>query len=168
VAGLALSRSRHGRFSRKLVDWFAGPTIPGEVVLSAILTAVRRRRPRRTLIIQIKGRSKTTTVTVLPPVSPPCAEHGPKGQLLVRRGRGAFFGGVKKWRIKKQIYRNRELARNDVTDYIDAFHNQMLRHSRLEVSVPSSANPERARTTCPLKHGNSSTLFYEPRRSVVD
>ena len=30
----------------------------------------------------------------------------------------SFFGSLKKERIKKQIYKNRELALNDVADYI--------------------------------------------------
>jgi len=33
-------------FSRKIVGWAAGPTIHCELVLDAVLMAVRRRRPR--------------------------------------------------------------------------------------------------------------------------
>jgi putative transposase len=32
---------------------------------------------------------------------------------------------------KKQIYKNRALALNDVADYIDRFYNQTRRHSHL-------------------------------------
>jgi len=35
-------------FSRKIVGWHAGPTIRRELVLDAVLMAVRRRRPRGT------------------------------------------------------------------------------------------------------------------------
>ena len=35
----------------------------------------------------------------------------------------SFFGSLKKERIKKQIYKNRELAIADVAHYIDAFYN---------------------------------------------
>jgi putative transposase len=38
---------------------------------------------------------------------------------------------LKKERIKKQIYKNRELALNDVADYIDSFYNRIRRHSHL-------------------------------------
>ena len=34
-------------------------------------------------------------------------------------------------RIKKHIYKNRELASNDVADYIDRFYNRTRRHSHL-------------------------------------
>ena len=37
-------------FSRKIVGWSAGPTIHREIVLNAVLMAVRDRRPRGTLI----------------------------------------------------------------------------------------------------------------------
>jgi putative transposase len=34
--------------------------------------------------------------------------------------------------IKKQIYKNRELALNDIADYIDRFHNRTRRHRHLD------------------------------------
>ena len=42
----------------------------------------------------------------------------------------AFFASLKKERIKKLIYRNRELATADITDYI-AFYHRTRRHSHL-------------------------------------
>jgi putative transposase len=42
-------------FSRKIVGWAAGPTIQRELVLDAVLLAVRRRRPRGTMIHSDQG-----------------------------------------------------------------------------------------------------------------
>jgi putative transposase len=42
-------------FSRKIVGWSTGPTIHRELVLDAVLMAVRRRRPRGTLIHSDQG-----------------------------------------------------------------------------------------------------------------
>jgi putative transposase len=42
-------------FSRLIVGWAAGPTIHRELVLNAVLMAVRRRRPRGTLIQPDQG-----------------------------------------------------------------------------------------------------------------
>jgi putative transposase len=42
-------------FSRKIVGWSARPTIHRELVLDAVLMAVRRRRPRGTLIHSDQG-----------------------------------------------------------------------------------------------------------------
>jgi putative transposase len=44
-------------WSRKIVDWAAGATIHRELVLNATLMAVRRRRPRGTLIHSDQGTS---------------------------------------------------------------------------------------------------------------
>ena len=43
----------------------------------------------------------------------------------------SFFSSLKKERIKKQIYKNRERAIADVADYIDTFYNRTRRHSHL-------------------------------------
>jgi len=43
----------------------------------------------------------------------------------------SFFSSLKKERIKKHIYKNRELAIADVADYIEAFYNRARRHSHL-------------------------------------
>jgi putative transposase len=48
----------------------------------------------------------------------------------------SFFGSLKKERIKKHIYKNRELALNDVADYIDRFYNRTRRHSHLSGVSP--------------------------------
>jgi len=42
-------------FSRKIIGWSTGPTIHREIVLDAVLMAVRRRRPRGTLIHSDQG-----------------------------------------------------------------------------------------------------------------
>ena len=43
----------------------------------------------------------------------------------------SFFGSLKKERMKKHIYKNRELAAADVSDYIESFDNRTRRHSHL-------------------------------------
>lgn len=43
----------------------------------------------------------------------------------------SFFSSLKKERVKKRIYKTRELARADVFDYIEVFYNRQRRHSHL-------------------------------------
>ncbi len=43
----------------------------------------------------------------------------------------SFFSSLKKERVKKRVYRTRELARADIFDYIEVFHNRKRRHSHL-------------------------------------
>lgn len=40
----------------------------------------------------------------------------------------SFFGSLKKERIKKRVYKTRDLARADVFDYIESFYNRIRRH----------------------------------------
>jgi putative transposase len=43
----------------------------------------------------------------------------------------SFFGSLKKERIKKKIYKNRDLAAADISDYIESFYNPTRRHRHL-------------------------------------
>jgi putative transposase len=43
----------------------------------------------------------------------------------------SFFSSLKKERIKKRIYKTRDLAKADVFDYIESFYNRNRRHSHL-------------------------------------
>ena len=42
-----------------------------------------------------------------------------------------LFSSLKKERVKKRIYKTRDLARADIFDYIEMFDNQSWRHSHL-------------------------------------
>ena len=43
----------------------------------------------------------------------------------------SFFSSLKKERIRKRIYKTRELVRADIFDYIEMFYNRARRHSHL-------------------------------------
>ena len=119
-------------FSRKIVGWSAGPTIHRELVLDAMLMAVRRRRPRGTVIHSDQGtqygsdawRRFGRSNHLEPSMSR-------KGNCWDNAVAESFFSSLKKERIKKQIYKTRDLALTDVADYIDAFYNRTRRHSHL-------------------------------------
>jgi putative transposase len=119
-------------FSRMIVGWAAGPTIHRELVLNAVLMAVRRRRPRRTLIHSDQGtqygsdawRRFCRSNHLEPSMSR-------KGNCWDNAVAESFFSSLKKERIKKQIYKDRELAIAEVADYIDTFYNRTRRHSHL-------------------------------------
>ena len=119
-------------FSRLIVGWAAGPTIHREIVLNAVLMAVRRRRPRGTLIHSDQGtqygsdawRRFCRSNRLEPSMSR-------KGNCWDNAVAESFFSSLKKERIKKQIYKNRDLAIAEVADYIDSFYNRTRRHSHL-------------------------------------
>ena len=93
-------------FSRMIVGWAAGPIIHRELVLNAVLMAVRRRRPRGTLIHSDQGtqygsdawRRFCRSNHLEPSMSR-------KGNCWDNAVAESFFGSLKKERIKKQIYK---------------------------------------------------------------
>src|SRR5205814_2221924 len=119
-------------FSRIIVGWAAKSTIHRELVLNAVLIAVRRRRPRGTLIHSDQGtqfgsdawRRFCRSNHLEPSMSR-------KGNCWDNAFAESFFSSLKKERIKKQIYKNRELAVADLAHYIDRFYNSTRRHSYL-------------------------------------
>lgn len=50
----------------------------------------------------------------------------------------SFFSSLKKEKIKKRIYKTREMARADVFDYIEMFYNRIRRHSHLGGMSPEA------------------------------
>ena len=48
----------------------------------------------------------------------------------------SFFSSLKKERIKKRIFKTREMARADIFDYIEMFYNPTRRHSQLNGMSP--------------------------------
>lgn len=119
-------------FSRRIVGWSAGPTIHRELVLNALLMAVRRRRPRGTVIHSDQGTQYSSDAwrrfcrsnRLEPSMSR-------KGNCWDNAVAESFFSSLKKERIRKRIYKNRELALRDIADYIDTFYNRTRRHSHL-------------------------------------
>jgi putative transposase len=119
-------------FSRRIVGWAARATIARELVLEVVLMAVRKRRPRGTLIHSDQGtqygsdawRRFCQSNRLEPSMSR-------KGNCWDNAVAASFFSSLKKERIKKQIYRDRATALADVAAYIDGFYNSVRRHSHL-------------------------------------
>ena len=119
-------------FSRKIVGWATKPTIGRALILDAVIMAVRQRRPRGTVIHSDQDSQYG---------SDDCRRFCPNNHLepsMSRRGNcwddavaESFSGSLKKERIKKHIYKNRQLASADVAAYIDSSYNPTRRHSHV-------------------------------------
>lgn len=119
--------------SRKVVGWSMKPTLARGLVLDAILMAVWRRKPVNTVLIHSDQGSQYGSDDWLRF----CREHRLEPSMS-RRGNcwdnavvESFFSSLKKERIKKRIYKTRDLARADLFDYIEVFYNRARRHSHL-------------------------------------
>jgi putative transposase len=119
-------------FSRKIVGWAARPTLHLDLVLEAVLMAVRRRRPRGTLIHSDQGSQYGSDAW-----RRFCRSHhlqpsmSRKANCWDNAVAESFFSSLKKERIRKHIYKNRQLAMNDLADYIETFYNRTRRHSHI-------------------------------------
>lgn len=119
-------------FSRKIVGWSAEPSLRRELVLNAVMMAVRRRRARGTVIHSDQGcqygsddwRRFCRTNHLEPSMSR-------RGNCWDNAVAESFFASLKKERVKKPIYNNRDQAIAELSDYIVSFYNPVRRHRHL-------------------------------------
>ena len=126
-------------YSRRIVGWSTKPTLARELVLDAILMAVRRRKPKKALIHSDQGSQFGSDAW-----RRFCQEHNLEPSMS-RRGNcwdnavaESFFSSLKKERIKKRIYKNRDIAKAEIYDYIEMFYNRTRRHSHLSGVSPEA------------------------------
>ena len=119
-------------FSRKIVGWATRQTIHRDLVLDAVLMAVKDRHPRETIIHSDQGSQYGSDdwrrFCLSNNLRPSMSRRGNCWDNAVAE---SFFGSLKKERIKKRIYKNRDLAKADVSDYIVSFYNRQRRHQHL-------------------------------------
>ncbi|GLX82097.1 transposase [Thalassotalea eurytherma] len=120
-------------YSRKVVGWSMKSTLAKDIVLDALLMAVWRRRPHSSVIIHSDQGSQYSSGDW----QKFCQRHNLTPSMS-RRGNcwdnavaESFFSSLKKERVKKRIYKTREMARADVFDYIEMFYNRIRRHTHL-------------------------------------
>jgi putative transposase len=134
-------------FSRLVVGWAAAPTLRRELVLDAVLMAVRQRRPRGTVIHSDQGsqygsddwRRFCRSNRLEPSMSR-------RGNCWDNAVAESFFASLKKERVKKRIYKNRDLAIAEVSDYINTFYNRTRRHRHLGGVSPEAFETSAKRT----------------------
>ena len=119
-------------FSRKIVGWSTRPTIHRGLVLDAVMMAVKRRRPKGTIIHSDQGcqygSDDWRRFCRKNRLEPSMSRRGNCWDNAVAE---SFFASLKKERIKKRIYHTRDMATIDVSDYIESFYNPRRRHSHI-------------------------------------
>lgn len=119
-------------FSRKIVGWSTRPTIHRGLVLDAVMMAVKRRRPKKTVIHSDQGcqygSDDWRRFCKKNRLEPSMSRRGNCWDNAVAE---SFFASLKKERIKKRIYNTRETATIDISDYIESFYNPRRRHSHI-------------------------------------
>lgn len=119
--------------SRKVIGWSMKPTLARELVLDALLMALWRRKPARSVIVHSDQGSQYGSDDW----QRFCRNHKLEPSMS-RRGNcwdnavaESFFSSLKKERVRKRVYKTRDMARADVFDYIEVFYNKMRRHTHL-------------------------------------
>ena len=119
-------------YSRRIIGWSVKPTMARELVIDAVIMAVRRRLPNNTLIHSDQGSQYDGDDWLRF-----CREYklqpsmNRRGNCWANAVAASSFGSLKKERIKRRIYKTRELARADIFDYIEMFYHRSRRHGHL-------------------------------------
>lgn len=120
-------------YARKVVGWSMNAALGRELALDALLMAVWRRKPQQRVLVYSDqgsqyGSDDFKRFCVAHNLEPSMSRRGNCWDNAVAE---SFFSSLKKERIQKRIYKTRDLARADVSDYIEAFYNQTRRHTHL-------------------------------------
>ncbi|MGP2798565.1 IS3 family transposase [Serratia ureilytica] len=120
-------------FARNVVGWSMKLTLSRELALDALMMALWRRRPDSEVIVHSDQGSQygsddwqrfCRANNLVPSMSR-------RGNCWDNAVAESFFSSLKKERIRKRIYKTRDLARADIFDYIEVFYNRARRHSHL-------------------------------------
>ena len=120
-------------YSRRIIGWSTEPTLAQDLVLDALLMAVRRRKPKHTLIHSDQGSQLGSDAW-----RRFCHAHhldssmSQRGNCWDNTVAESFFSSLKKGWIKKRIYKTREIATAEIDEYIEMFYNRTRRHSHLQ------------------------------------
>ncbi|WP_217500358.1 IS3 family transposase [Kosakonia sacchari] len=120
-------------FARNVVGWSMKPTLSRELALDALMMAVWRRKPDGEVIVHSDqgsqyGSDDWQRFCRANNLAPSMSRRGNCWDNAVAE---SFFSSLKKERIRKRIYKTRDLARADIFDYIEVFYNRARRHSHL-------------------------------------
>lgn len=125
-------------FSRKIVGWAMAPSMPAELVCTALSLAIASRKPAPGLIVhsdrgsQYASQAHTALLT----------RHGlvcsmsRKGNCWDNAVMERFFLNLKMERVWMRDYANHPEAQADIADYIVNFYNAVRLHSTLGYQSP--------------------------------
>ena len=134
-------------FARNVVGWSMKPMLSRELALDALLMAVWRRKPAESVMVHSDQGSQYGSDdwqrfcrgNNLTPSMSRCGNYWDNAVAE------SFFSSLKKERVRKRIYKTRDMARADISDYIEVFYNRTRRHSHL-----GGVSPEAFEKASPL------------------
>lgn len=149
VADITYIRTRSGwlylaavmdLYSRKIVGWAIAPSMPAELVCSALQVAITQRNPSPGLIVHSDRGSQYASEqhrALLARYGLRASMSG-KGNCWDNAVMERFFLNLKMERIWQRDYANHAEAIRDITDYIVGFYNSVRLHSTLGYLPPNA------------------------------
>jgi putative transposase len=117
-------------FSRQVVGWSMQPKMQVDLVLGALLMAVWRRKPKHQVVVHSDQGTQYTSSdwqNFLKTRNLVCSMSR-RGNCYDNAVAESFFQLLKRERIKRKTYKDREEARRDIFHYIEMFYNPVRRH----------------------------------------
>ena len=113
-------------FSRQVIGWSMQSRIDRELALNALLMAVWRRQPKQEVIVHSDQGSQFSSHDwqAFLKTHNLMASMSRRGNCYDNAVAESFFQLLKRERIRRRIYADREEARRDVFDYIEMFYNR--------------------------------------------
>jgi putative transposase len=126
-------------FSRKIVGWAMAPTMPAELVCTALQMAIALRRPKPGLIVHSdRGCQYASDAhSLLLSTHGFHASMSRKANCWDNAVMERFFLNLKMERVWQRSYANCIEAIDDITDYIVGFYNTVRLHSTLGYRSPT-------------------------------
>jgi len=117
-------------YARRVVGWSMHSRMQTDLVLTALLMAVWRRKPKAKVIIHSDQGSQFTSHEWQSFLSAHNLEPSMsrRGNCYDNAVAESFFHLLKTERIRRKIYKTRADARQDIFDYIELFYNPKRKH----------------------------------------
>ena len=125
-------------FSRRVVGWSMKAEMNAQLVADALVMAIwRRGKPDALLHHSDQGSQYTSQQfqTLMSDNGVTCSMSR-SGNVWDNAAMESFFSSLKTERVRRQVYRTRDVARADVFDYIERFYNTTRRHSTIGYLSP--------------------------------
>ena len=125
-------------FSRQVAGWSLNQRMERTLVMDALRMAVWRRKPAPGLLFHPDRGSQycSSDFQTMQVTYGMISSMSRRGNCWDNSVAASFFGSLKTERVFFSNYKTREVARQDVIDYIEMFYNSKRRHSYLGYECP--------------------------------
>ena len=125
-------------YSRRIIGWAIQPRVTSDIVLNALMMAIRNRRPDKGIIFHSDRGSQYTSELVRSRLNLYGFRQSMsgKGNCYDNAITETFFSLLKKELVYLTVFETREQARREIFEYIEIFYNRQRIHSSIGYLSP--------------------------------